>query len=68
MAFNTRSLTALLALAPLLATAAKAQDVPADVKPDHWAYEAVSDLAKKCTKFSSRKTNVNEPSNVGITM
>jgi len=42
-----RSLIALLAAAPVLGGAARAQDVPSDVKPDHWAYAAVEDLAKK---------------------
>jgi hypothetical protein len=37
-----------LAVAAVLSTStiASAQDIPSDVKPDHWAYEAVSDLAK----------------------
>src|SRR3978361_2357696 len=29
------------------ALSARAQDVPSDIKPDHWAYAAVEDLAKK---------------------
>ena len=29
------------------ALTARAQDAPADIKPDHWAYAAVEDLAKK---------------------
>src|ERR1051325_9261743 len=41
-----RSLLALLLL-PALPLAAGAQEVGKDVKPDHWAYEAVQDLAKK---------------------
>jgi hypothetical protein len=36
-----------LAATPIFAATAKAQDVPSDVKPDHWAYAAVEDLAKK---------------------
>lgn len=47
MAIKHRSLIALLAVTPLLATGVRAQDVPSDVKPDHWAYTAVEDLAKK---------------------
>jgi hypothetical protein len=47
MAMKYRSLMALLAATSLLGGGARAQDVPSDVKPDHWAYEAVSDLAKK---------------------
>ena len=31
----------------LISGPVRAQDAPADVKPNHWAYEAVSDLAKK---------------------
>ena len=41
------ALTALLVAAPILSGSAGAQDVPQDVKPDHWAYAAVEDLAKK---------------------
>src|SRR5437764_1447244 len=47
MAWKYLSLIALVATAPLLAVGARAQDVPSDVKPDHWAYAAVEDLAKK---------------------
>ena len=41
-----KAAVAISALATI-AMGAKAQDTPPDVKPDHWAYEAVSDLAKK---------------------
>ena len=39
--------TLALALVAALPLAAQAQDVGKDVKPDHWAYEAIQDLAKK---------------------
>src|SRR3954453_613968 len=35
------------AFASLPVTAVCAQDTPPDIKPDHWAYAAVEDLAKK---------------------
>src|SRR5947208_13699791 len=47
MALKYRSLLAILPVATLLGGAARAQDPPPDVKPDHWAYAAVEDLAKK---------------------
>jgi polyhydroxyalkanoate synthesis regulator phasin len=40
-------LIATVAALPLLAGAVRAQQTPPDVKPDHWAYAAVEDLAKK---------------------
>ena len=42
-----RSMIAAIAAVPLLAGSAGAQEVGSDVKPDHWAYAAVEDLAKK---------------------
>src|SRR5438105_2387241 len=47
MVTKHRTLLALVAFAPLVSVAACAQDAPSDVKPDHWAYAAVEDLAKK---------------------
>src|SRR5438094_3976244 len=38
---------ALLVAASLQTSVARAQDAPPDIKPDHWAYAAVEDLAKK---------------------
>src|SRR6478672_11220127 len=40
-------LIASLITLPLAASCAKAQDAASDIKPDHWAYAAVEDLAKK---------------------
>lgn len=47
MSFNIRSLFALLVVSSISIGQVKAQDVPSDVKPDHWSYEAISDLARK---------------------
>jgi hypothetical protein len=42
-----RLVISLLAAGPLICAGARAQDVASDMKPDHWAYAAVEDLAKK---------------------
>lgn len=47
MSFKTRSMIALMMIIPLFSVGVKAQEVGQDVKPDHWAYEAIQDLAKK---------------------
>src|SRR6476659_8813436 len=47
MSVRICTMFALLAASPTLLSAARAQDAPSDVKPDHWAYAGVQDLAKK---------------------